>query len=105
MRWLKAVFFSLLFLIAVLFVVQNLDFLNQSAEIKLNLYFSNLSLAPLKFYVLLLFSFLFGVIFASLYTFKVWYRKLRLVKTREKEIEKLKKELDSLRNLPIIQQK
>lgn len=105
MRWLKAIFFSLLFLIAVIFVVQNLDFLNQSAEIKLNLYFFNRSSVPLPFYVLLLLFFLFGVIFASFYTLKAWYRKLRLVKMKEKEIEKLKQELDSLRNLPIIQQK
>ena len=105
MRWLKAILFSLLFCVAIIFVVQNLDFLNQSAEIKLNLYFINGSSGPLKFYVLLLLSFLLGVIFASFYTFKTWYGKIKLTRTKEKEIKKLKQELDSLRNFPITQEK
>ncbi len=105
MGWLKAILFSLLFSIAVIFVVQNLDFLNQAAEMKLNLYFLNITSTPLKFYTLLFLSFLLGAIFAIFFTFKAWYRKLRLVKIKEKEIEKLKQELDSLRNLPVIQEK
>jgi len=101
MRWLKAIFLIIFFGLGVIFIIQNLEFFNQTAQFEFNLYFIHLISIPLKFYILLIFSFLLGSIFGMFYTFKGWLKKRRELKSKDKEIKRLKEELDSLRNLPL----
>lgn len=104
MRWLKAIFWAAFFGIVLIFVVQNLEILDQPAQLNLDLYFTTLSFS-LKLYLFLILIFFMGVFFGIAYTFKNWLKKKIELNEKEKEIKKLKEELDSLRNLPITEEK
>ncbi|MCD6320150.1 MAG: DUF1049 domain-containing protein [Candidatus Desulfofervidaceae bacterium] len=104
MRWFKAIFWAAFFGIVLIFVVQNLEILNQTAQLNLDFYFTTLSFS-LKLYLFLILTFLMGVFFGIVYTFKNWFKKRMELREKEKEIKKLKEELKSLRNLPITEEK
>ena len=101
MRWLKAILLIIFFGLGIIFIIQNLEFFNQTAQFEFNLYFIHFISIPLKFYILLILSFFLGSIFGMFYTFKGWLKKRRELKSKDKEIKRLKEELDSLRNLPL----
>jgi len=104
MRWLKAIFWAAFFCLILIFVVQNLEILNQTAQLNLNLYLTTFSFS-LKLYFFLILIFFMGVFFGIGYTFKNWLKKRMELREKEKEIKKLKEELNSLRNLPITEEK
>jgi len=100
MQWIKAIFWALIVGVIGAFSIENLNFLNQSVNLKFLTY--NFSL---KLYVLLFISFFCGMFFALAYTFKAWLKEKNELKRKSKEIKKLREELDSLRNLPLTEAK
>jgi uncharacterized integral membrane protein len=104
MQWLKAIIWVIFFGIIMVFVVQNLSFFDQEAQLNFNLWLLSLSFS-LKLYLLLFFSFLLGAFFGITYTFKGWLKNKKGLKQREKELKGLREELDSLRNLPLAEEK
>ncbi len=100
MRWIKAIFWTLILVIVVTFVVQNLQSMNQTIYLNFDFYFLSFSTA-IPLYMLTMGVFLLGVLFGVGYTFKAWLAKVAEVRKKSKEIKQLKKELDDLRNLPL----
>ncbi|HDD44807.1 MAG TPA: DUF1049 domain-containing protein [Candidatus Desulfofervidus auxilii] len=100
MQWIKAIFWVAVLGVIGIFIIENLNFFDQMANLKFLTY--NFSL---KLYLLLFFSFFFGMLFGLAYTFKAWFKKRNELKKKNEEIRKLKEELDSLRNLPLTEEK
>lgn len=103
MRFLKVFGLVLLFLISMMFFIQNTEMLSQEMSLHLNFYIGDYvaSSRPLPFYFLLLFAFALGSFLVLLYFLM---DKLRLGKQLNQcrhERDRLEQEVNSLRNLPL----
>jgi uncharacterized integral membrane protein len=67
MRFLKIIFASLLAVLGIIFIVENRTVLEQTIQLRLDLYFKSFSTASIPLWVLVLFTFFLGVFTASLY--------------------------------------
>jgi hypothetical protein len=67
MRFLKVIFSTIIVLLGVVFIIENLEVLKQPVTLRLDLYLAHLESPALHLWVLVLFFFFLGVFTASLY--------------------------------------
>ena len=67
MRFLKIIFASLLTVLGIVFIIQNLEVMTRAVQIRLDLYIRSFTSVQIPLWVLVLFAFFLGVFTASLY--------------------------------------
>ncbi|MCX5889343.1 MAG: LapA family protein [Deltaproteobacteria bacterium] len=67
MRFLKVIFSTIIVLLGVVFIIENLEVLKQPVTLHLDLYLTQLQSPPIHLWVLVIFFFFLGVFTASLY--------------------------------------
>ena len=67
MRFLKVIFSTIIVLLGVVFIIENLEVLKQPVTLHLDLYLAHLESPSVHLWVLVLFFFFLGVFTASLY--------------------------------------
>jgi uncharacterized integral membrane protein len=67
MRFVKVIFSTVIVLLGVVFIIENLEVLKQAVRLKLDLYFITFQTPDVYLWVLVLFSFFLGVITTALY--------------------------------------
>lgn len=98
MRFFKLIFSCLLTILGIIFIIHNLETLNQQITLKFNAYFHTFQSAPITLWVLLLFVFFLGVLIASLYGVYEVIRQRHISRQLRHSLEVLSSELKGLKN-------
>ncbi len=103
MRFLKVFALVVLFLISMMFFVQNTQILSQEMSLHLDFFLGDFKVEsrPLPFYFLLLISFGLGSILVLFYFLMEKLRLSKQLKECRGKLNKLEQEVNSLRNLPL----
>ncbi|MBU1275182.1 MAG: LapA family protein [Proteobacteria bacterium] len=101
MGYIKVIVLSAVVALAIIFMIQNITPLNHPLGIRLNLFFVNWESTPYPTYLVILLAFFVGLLTSSLVGINERWRLRRQVKDQAKKTEELRKELNSLRNLPV----
>ena len=105
MKHIKAIIAILLMLLAVVLIVENLAQLSQKLTLQVDLYFWEWKTEPMSFYFVIIIVFLLGILIASFYGIFERFKLKKEIKIISKENREKDKELNSLRNLPIVESK
>jgi putative membrane protein len=105
MKHIKAIISIVLMLLAVVLIVENLAQLSQQLTLKVDLYFWEWKTEPMAFYFVIIIVFLLGILIASLYGMFERFKLKKEIRAISKEKREKDKELNSLRNLPIVESK
>jgi lipopolysaccharide assembly protein A len=103
MKHVKAFISLILMLFAVIIIVENLEQLSRALTLKIDLLFWAVESPPMAFYFVLIIVFLFGILIAGLFGIVERFKLKKQIRDLLKENKGRDKELDSLRNLPIVQ--
>ena len=93
MRYVKAFIIGLLALISVVFVIENIEVLKQTVQLRLNLYFAHLETAPLEMWVLTILSFALGAVLVLIYFVYDHIRQRQIIRQLRQNIEIMAMEL------------
>ena len=93
MRYVKAFIIGLLALLAVVFVIENIEVLKYAVQLRLNLYFVNLQMAPLDLWVLILLSFALGAVLVLIYFVYDHIKQRQVIRQLRQNVEILTMEL------------
>ena len=99
MKYLRVTIYALLFVVAIVFIQQNLQDFSAGVTIRLNLYFFSFESMSIPIYVMFLMSFFVGVVIASFYGLMDRIRLKSRLRAERKEVSHLKKELESARGV------
>lgn len=105
MGYIKAILVSAAVALAVIFMIQNIEPLSNPLSLRLNLYFLNLESTPYPTYLVIMLAFFFGLLGASMVGLLERMRLRKEIRARKKDIDKLNNEINSLRNLPLTDEK
>jgi hypothetical protein len=67
MRYVKVFIIGFLALVSLVFVIENIEVLRQTVELRLNLYVTKLETAPLEMWVITILSFALGAVLVLIY--------------------------------------
>lgn len=67
MRFFKVIITTIIVLLGIVFIIENLEMLKHAVKIRMDLYFLKLESPDIHLWVMILFSFFLGVFTASLY--------------------------------------
>jgi putative membrane protein len=101
MSYLKAIFISAVVALAIIFMVQNIQPLSHPLSIRLNLFFVKFETTPYATYMVILLAFFVGLLVASLLGLAERFRLRKRLRDLRKRNDKLRDELNSLRNMPL----
>ena len=104
MRHIKAIVSILVMLVVVIIVVENLEQLSQTLTLRVDLLFWGVKTSPMAFYLVVIIAFLIGIFVAGLLGIFERFRLKREIKRLSKENKEKDKELNSYRNLPIVEE-
>lgn len=104
MRHIKAIVSILVMLIVVIIVVENLEQLSQTLTLRVDLLFWGVKTSPMAFYLVVIIAFLIGIFVAGLLGIFERFRLKREIKRLSKENKEKDNELNSYRNLPIVEE-
>ena len=104
MRHIKAIVSILVMLFVVIIVVENLEQLSKTLTLRIDLLFWGAKTAPMAFYLVVIIAFLIGVFVAGLLGIFERFRLKREIKRLSKESKEKDEELNSYRNLPIVEE-
>jgi uncharacterized integral membrane protein len=93
MRFVKIIISTVIVLLGIVFIIENLETLKQSVRIKLDLYFLTFQTPDINLWVIVLFAFFLGVFTASLYGIYEVYIQRQTVRQLRHNLEILAKEL------------
>ena len=93
MRFVKVIFSTVIVLLGIVFIIENLDILKQVVHLKLDLYLVTLQTPDMHLWILLLFAFFLGVFTASLYGLYELYQQRQTIRQLRHNLEILAKEL------------
>jgi uncharacterized integral membrane protein len=105
MKQVKAIASILVMLFVVIIVVENLEQLSKTLTLRVDLLFWGVKTAPMAFYLVMITAFLIGVLVAGFFGIFERFRLKREIKRLSKENKEKDKELNSYRNLPIVEEK
>lgn len=105
MRYLKVLALILFFFVSMVFFVQNNEILSSSLTLRFSLLEWSWRSVPIPFYVLALLAFVIGGILSMAYFLSEKIRMSRRLKACHGRILELEQELNSLRNMPLEQDK
>ncbi len=93
MRYLKAFIIGLLALVSVVFVIENIEVLRQSIQLRLNLYVAKIETAPLELWVLTILSFALGAVLVLIYFVYDHIKQRQIIRQLRQNIEIMTVEL------------
>ena len=93
MRFVKVIFSTVIVLLGIIFIIENLEVLKHSVRLKLELYFATFQTPEVYLWVLVLFSFFLGVITTALYGVYDNYQQRQTIRQLRHNMEILAKEL------------
>ena len=93
MRYLKAFIIGLLALVSVVFVIENIEVLRQSINLRLNLYVANIETAPIELWVLTILSFALGAVLVLIYFVYDHIRQRQVIRQLRQNVEIMSAEL------------
>ena len=105
MKHIKAIISILLMLLVVILVVENLGELSKTLTLKVNLLFWASETPPMAFYLVVITVFLLAILVAGFYGILERFKLKKEIRIISKEKREKDKELNSLRNLPIVESK
>jgi uncharacterized integral membrane protein len=101
MRYLKAIVLIAIFVLVLIFFVQNDAVLSTNMQLKFELLEYKWLSKPLPFYIMLLAVFVLGIVISLLYFLVDRLRLSSEIKRYKNKVRQLEKELNSLRNIPL----
>jgi uncharacterized integral membrane protein len=93
MRFVKIIISTLIVLLGIVFIIENLDILKHTIQIRMNLYFVSLQSPSMHLWVLVLFCFFLGVFTASLYGLYELYQQRQTIRQLRYNLDILAREL------------
>ena len=93
MRYLKVFIIGFLALVALVFVIENLDALNAPVQFKLKLYLANLETASLPLWVLTILSFALGAVLVLIYLIYDHIKQRQIIRQLRQNVEIMTMEL------------
>jgi hypothetical protein len=93
MRFIKIIISTVIVLVGIVFIVENLDMLKHAVHLKLEFYFFTLHSPDIQIWVIILFCFFLGVFTASLYGIYELYKNRQTIRQLRQNLEILAKEL------------
>lgn len=105
MRHVKAIASILVMLFIIIIVVENLEQLSKTLTLRVDLLFWAHKTAPMPFYLVVIIAFLFGIFVAGFLGIFERFRLKTQIRRLSKENSEKDKELNSYRNLPIVEEK
>ena len=105
MRHIKAIISILVMLFVVIIVVENLGELSKTLTLRIDLLFWGAKTGQMAFYLVVIIAFLIGIFVAGFLGIFERFRLKREIKRLSKENKEKDKELNSYRNLPIVEEK
>jgi uncharacterized integral membrane protein len=93
MRFLKVIISTVIVLLGVVFIIENLDELKHAVHLKLDLYFVSFQSPDVYLWILVLFCFFLGVFTASLYGMYEHYQQRQTIRQLRHNLDILAQEL------------
>ncbi len=93
MRYLKAFIIGLLALVSVVFVIENIEVLRQTIQLRLNLYVAKIETAPLEVWVLTILSFALGAALVLIYFVYDHIKQRQVIRQLRQNVEIMTMEL------------
>jgi uncharacterized integral membrane protein len=93
MRFVKIIISTLIILLGIVFIIENLEMLKHTVRIQLNLHFATFQTPDMHLWVIILFAFFLGVFTSSLYGLYELYRQRQTIRQLRHNLEILAKEL------------
>ncbi len=93
MRFLKVIFATLIVIVGITFIIQNLEVLTHTVQLRLALYFRTFQTPEVHLWVLILFAFFLGVFTASLYGGVEIFKQRQTIRQLKHNLEILASEL------------
>ncbi len=93
MRFIKIIISTLIILLGIVFIIENLDMLKHAVRIKLDLYFFTLQSPDISLWVIILFCFFLGVFTTSLYGIYELVKSRQTIRQLRHNLEILAREL------------
>lgn len=93
MRFVKVIISTVIILLGVVFIIENLEVLKQAVSLELNLYVVSFQSPEVYLWVLILFAFFLGVLTTALYGLYEHYRQRQTIRQLRHNLEILAKEL------------
>jgi hypothetical protein len=87
MRYVKVLIVGLLALIALVFVIENIEVLKQTIQLRFNIYFAHLETGPLEVWVLTILSFALGAVLVLIYFIYDHIRQRQIIRQLRQNIE------------------
>jgi H+/Cl- antiporter ClcA len=93
MRYVKAFIIGLLALLALVFVIENIEVLKHQVQLRLDLYFLNLQAAPLDLWILIILSFALGAVLVLIYFVYDHIKQRQTIRQLKQNVEIMSMEL------------
>jgi hypothetical protein len=93
MRYLKAFMVGFLALVSVVFVIENIEVLRQTIQLRLNLYVAKIETTPLEVWVLTILSFALGAALVLIYFVYDHIRQRQVIRQLRQNVEIMDMEL------------
>ena len=93
MRYVKVFIIGLLALLAIVFIIENIEVLKHAVQLKLNLYFVELQTDFLDLWVLILLSFALGAVLVLIYFVYDHIKQRQVIRQMKQNVEILNMEL------------
>ena len=101
MKYFRFIIAIILILFVLAIIIQNHQAMSTSVVFRLNLLFTEFMSVPISLYIVVILTFVFGVLITWFYGMIEHYRLRRDIKLLGKALREKDTELNSLRNLPI----
>lgn len=93
MRFIKVIISTVIVLLGIVFIIENLEMLKFPVRLTLDLYFTNFQSPDVHLWVLVLFTFFLGVFTTSLYGIYELYKQRQTIRQLRHNLEILAKEI------------
>ena len=103
MKMFKMTFISLCMVVVLIFIIQNTQELAKGITLKLDLFIVDVGSGSIPLYSLIFLCFFTGILLTGSYSMYGRYRLKSHNKTLQRSLVERERELNSLRNLPVIQ--
>jgi hypothetical protein len=93
MRYVKVFIIGILALVALVFVIENIEVLKQTIQLRFNIYFAHLETGPLEVWVLTILSFALGAALVLIYFIYDHIKQRQIIRQLRQNIEIMAAEL------------
>jgi len=93
MRYVKVLIIGILALVALVFVIENIEALKQTIQLRFNIYFAHLDTGPLEVWVLTILSFALGAVLVLIYFIYDHIKQRTIIRQLRQNIEIMAAEL------------